>query len=619
MTGTLFVSPVVPALSAAGIPLDGAKWYFYLTGTLTPADTYTTSALSVAHTNPVVAGLDGKFDSIYYDSETLYRGILKDKNDNVIDDIDPINSIVSLTTLSFTQSGTGAATRTALAKMRERVTVLDFTGGDFVTQVATALTNLGTASPARLVFPKGAYTIGQNVDWSANRNVTFVFEPGCVISHSTFTIVLPERVDIQLGASFSGTGAITVKNTDQLLLSTPPANYVVAGNYANGVGALKNVTTGFNNFGWGYKALNSLTSGRSNIAIGVDTLKSVTGGTATSASGTYMSEGDGNVAIGDMTLRALTTGYENVGVGMYNMYALTTGRWNVCLGVQNLELNTTGECNVAIGPYALVTATGSNNVGIGFSVMENQTTGSNVGIGYVALGGSTTSTRNTAVGSQAMQLCETGTDNVTVGQEALKNATAPVNCVAIGAYSLGQATGASTNNTAVGKDALLAITTGSSNTAVGSGANNALTTQTNATAIGFNTQCIASNQVTLGDGNVTSLRCAVTSITAISDERFKRDIETVDLPDGFLDEVRIVSYNWIDSNKGDERQLGIIAQQLDAIQEKYGVQWLGLVDKTNPDRWEATPGKLLFLAVLKLQRMTARVEGIEARLTAAGL
>ena len=42
-------------------------------------------------------------------------------------------------------------------------------------------------------------------------------------------------------------------------------------------------------------------------------------------------------------------------------------------------------------------------------------------------------------------------------------------------------------------------------------------------------QLLASNEITLGDSNIATLRCQVTSITALSDQRDKTAIEDLDL------------------------------------------------------------------------------------------
>jgi hypothetical protein len=80
------------ATDAADMVMPGAKWHFYDTGTTTPRSVFTTAELNVAHANPVVADSAGKFAPIYFDSDHIYRGVLKSSNGaTTIFDIDPIN------------------------------------------------------------------------------------------------------------------------------------------------------------------------------------------------------------------------------------------------------------------------------------------------------------------------------------------------------------------------------------------------------------------------------------------------------------------------------------------------------------------------------------------------
>lgn len=114
--------------------LAGATWTFYATGTTTPQSVYTTSALSVAHANPVVADAAGKFAPIYFDAALTYRGILKDASGTTIFDIDPINAaIASLLAAStgaslvgYKSHATGAVARTSNSKHGDSVSVFDF-------------------------------------------------------------------------------------------------------------------------------------------------------------------------------------------------------------------------------------------------------------------------------------------------------------------------------------------------------------------------------------------------------------------------------------------------------------------------------------------------------------
>lgn len=74
-----FVLPFQTALDANGDPLDGAKLYFYSTGTSELKDTFSDFALTTANANPVIANAQGEFPSIFLNG--VYRVELKDKND----------------------------------------------------------------------------------------------------------------------------------------------------------------------------------------------------------------------------------------------------------------------------------------------------------------------------------------------------------------------------------------------------------------------------------------------------------------------------------------------------------------------------------------------------------
>jgi hypothetical protein len=117
----------------------------------------------------------------------------------------------------------------------------------------------------------------------------------------------------------------------------------------------------------------------------------------------------------------------------------------------------------------------------------------------------------------------------------------------------------------------------------------------------------------------------VTTITAISDRRDKTNIETLPIGLDFLTELKPVRWNWQERIQTDDGQLventevgaqdlGFVAQDLDELQTKYDAAWLGLVMKANPDRWEATPGKLLPVAIRAIQELAAKIDILEKKL-----
>ena len=59
------MSPPYFNVGAGLTTADGAKLFFYVVGSATPKDTYTTAAATVAHANPVIADAKGVFPAIY--------------------------------------------------------------------------------------------------------------------------------------------------------------------------------------------------------------------------------------------------------------------------------------------------------------------------------------------------------------------------------------------------------------------------------------------------------------------------------------------------------------------------------------------------------------------------
>lgn len=84
-----FSSPNQQFVSNLGVPYSGGKLYFYATGTSTPQNTYSNSALSIANTNPVVLDSAGNAGSIFLQN-LAYKVVLTDSNNNPIWTEDPV-------------------------------------------------------------------------------------------------------------------------------------------------------------------------------------------------------------------------------------------------------------------------------------------------------------------------------------------------------------------------------------------------------------------------------------------------------------------------------------------------------------------------------------------------
>jgi hypothetical protein len=61
-------------------------------------------------------------------------------------------------------------------------------------------------------------------------------------------------------------------------------------------------------------------------------------------------------------------------------------------------------------------------------------------------------------------------------------------------------------------------------------------------------------------------------------------------------------------------EAGFIAQELKAAQESSGAEYLGLVYEDNPEKLEASPGKLVPVLVKAIQELSAKVDSLQTEL-----
>ena len=314
------------------------------------------------------------------------------------------------------------------------------------------------------------------------------------------------------------------------------------------------------------------------------------------------------------------TDNNNTALGYQALNATTSGSKNVAVGYQALKTNTTGTGNVALGSQALFTCdSGGNNIAMGDTALYSITTGStNFAAGEAAGQSLTTGSGNFCMGRLAGRNITASSSNLCIGNQAgdgISGAFSSFN-VAIGADALSASltTGLST---AVGANALVK-STGQGNTGIGYDAGNTTTSGTNVTCIGHDAEAssaTASNEITLGDANVATLRCNTQTISSLSDARDKTDVQ--ELPEGldFISKLNPVKFQWQtrDGNgKDGTYEAGFIAQELQSAQQDADADYLGLVMDENPDRLEASYGKLVPMLVKAIQELKSEVEQLKA-------
>ena len=273
-----------------------------------------------------------------------------------------------------------------------------------------------------------------------------------------------------------------------------------------------------------------------------------------------------NILLGEEAGASLTNGSRNFFAG-FNAGKSTTGHIGVAIGHNSLKNATTGNYNVAIGLNSMMDVGSARNcVGIGQDAL---------GGGY--LGAALTGGYNIGIGIGAGQRISTGSNNTCIGTYAGTNIFS------------------STGST----------TTGASNVIIGQYAHAASST--------------VSNSFTLGGNNITSLRCNDTSISSLSDERDKTDIQDTTLGLDFIKDVRPVEFTWDrrDGSMGSMKDVGFIAQELWDTELKHSTSHrTRMVKFDNPDRLEAAPNRMFPILVKAVQELAAKNEELETRLAA---
>lgn len=91
---------------ANGNPYPGAKAYFYVTGTTTSLDTYTSASLGTPNANPVVADSSTGIWGDIYLAAKRYKCVIKDSSDNTLRTFDPIDADSQIITSASAPSPT---------------------------------------------------------------------------------------------------------------------------------------------------------------------------------------------------------------------------------------------------------------------------------------------------------------------------------------------------------------------------------------------------------------------------------------------------------------------------------------------------------------------------------
>jgi hypothetical protein len=245
--------------------------------------------------------------------------------------------------------------------------------------------------------------------------------------------------------------------------------------------------------------------------------------------------------------------------------------------------------SVVVGYGSASALTGQSNVAIGrFSMMMSSTAQNSVAVGAASGQSLTTGIGNTFIGSTAGLNVTTGFSNTCVGQQAGSSLGAN----AITNTMIGNATGVNT----------VGFITGQGNTCVGHSASPSSAT--------------SNFEFTLG-ATVNVLRCQQTSITSLSDARDKKEIEELPVGLDFVKGLKPVKFVWDERDENgrhDIKDFGFIAQDLKKSQEDAELEdTLKLVYEANPDKLEASYGKLIPILVKAIQELSKELEILKSK------
>jgi len=470
----------------------------------------------------------------------------------------------------------------------------------------------GASSAIGLWISEGTFKFGNyNILPPSGSTTTFLRNDGTWATPSGGATPAGSNTQIQYNnaGAFGATGNLTYTGTALNAFGV----YISSGNGSHftniaiggNVLSVANATFAQYNTGTGYEALKNCTTGSAHTALGYQALKSNT-------FGNYCT------AVGYLALTNHTTGNNNTAVGYDCSSAAMSGSGNTAMGSESLKSCTTGSYNAVFGLSAGYSiTTGGQNTGIGFYALYTTSTGTgNTGVGSEALRSNNTGAYNTALGFASLYNNTSGGQNVAIGRSALYNNTISYQNTAVGDGALSSNVSAD-KNTAVGNDSLSA-TTATTNTAIGSSSGDTNTTGTNNSFVGYQARGSSpttSNNITLGNSSITTLRCQVTSITALSDARDKTDVKPIQSGLEFVKKLNPVSFTWNtrDGAKVGLPDMGFIAQELVEVQNQ--TQTIpNLVSHDNPEKLEAAYGTMFPILIKAVQELTAKVEALEKQL-----
>ncbi len=392
----------------------------------------------------------------------------------------------------------------------------------------------------------------------------------------------------------------------------------------------------------GHQAGNNLSSGDNNTLIGRSAGDSITSGSNLTVIG-YDADASSATATNEITLgNASVTSFRIPGIqsGASDGDVLT---FNSSAGKLELQaaggggasdLNGLSDCLVDTDSLYVgevpsgLSGNPQGNTVLGIDCGNALTTGTlNTFFGRDAGKSATSALSNTFFGAGAGQSLTTNFNNCLFGVFAGQNITGRDN---VGIGNIAFRFGGGDYNVCIGSTAGTGVNSGDYNTMVGTltdgGSGNNNTLLGNGATRSSNS---VNNEITLGNSSIATLRCAVTSITSLSDERDKSEIEDLSYGLAFIDALQPRQFVWdnrpetriqtddegnqtevefYSDNKG-KKDFGFIAQEVRELDNDT----LRLVYTENEDKLEMSYGKLVPILVKAIQELKEEVEILKSQ------
>ena len=375
------------------------------------------------------------------------------------------------------------------------------------------------------------------------------------------------------------------------------------------------LTDGSSNTAIGMNALTADTRGQNSVAIGRNALLVQNFTSQTDSynvavgrdAGKAISTATLNTIVGAQAGQALTTGGSNTAIGYQATYASQDGS-QTAVGYRAAYSATSGVRNIAVGDQSLRGLTTANDcVGVGYQSFFGTCTGSsNIGIGYRSFFSCTSGHSNVGVGYQSLNDLDSADESVAIGHRALPHVTSGDSNIGIGIQ------------TGDG-DRGVALTTGTSNILIGrqtdvAAADNgySIVIGVHAVGKGSSTGFISPNDGAIYQGNNSA------NWTTTSDRRIKKNIVDNKVGLDAINQIQVRNFEYRTEDEITEVpshaainkqgvQLGVIAQEIQTILPD-------MVNKESTDVLSVNPDNMTWYLVNAVQELSAKNDALEAEI-----